>query len=250
MFFRKKKPQVEPYFGKIEVFSRHCIYSNISHHKKRPLGFSKEKCFQNLMETFDPSKANITFFLDTATGDASNYFLPNDKTIHIHEGTESGSFLRMLDHVVNLSLHPETILYFVEDDYIHKAGWLDILQEGFSIQEADYVTLFDHRDKYFSLYDKLTSRLFITPSCHWRTTPSTTQTFATRYKTLQRDMAIHRKYSTNRKISADHQKFLHLGKKGALLISSIPGFSTHAEPEFASPMTDWESLLNQQLGSI
>jgi hypothetical protein len=248
MFFRKKQTQtISSFSGKIEVFSRHCVFSSISHKKKRIYGFSKERCYQNLMETIDLREANITHFLDTVGGDAP--FLPAENTIKISEGTESGSFLRMLEYVISLSLHPETIIYFVEDDYIHRPGWVSVLKEGFQIPGVDYVTLYDHHDKYFfPIYTKLTSRLYATQSCHWRTTPSTTHTFAMRYKTLLRDQAIHRKYSEHRKISADHEKFLQLGKKGAVLISAIPGWSTHAEPEFASPTIEWEKLIIQQTG--
>ncbi len=247
MFF-SKKPHIPVFPGKIEVFSRHCPLSSASSHKKRIPGFSKVGCYQNLMETIDLNRANITHFLDVAGGNAD--YLPK-QTIQINEGTEAGSFLRMLEYVISLPLNPETIVYFVEDDYIHKPLWVNILQEAFEIPNIDYVTLYDHNDKYFfPIYAKLTSQLFVTPSCHWRTTPSTTQTFAMRFKTLIRDLSIHRKYSTNRKISADHEKFLHLGKKGAVLISSIPGWSTHAEPEFASPTIDWAKFFTQQVGIV
>ncbi|HSX14021.1 MAG TPA: hypothetical protein VLE96_06365 [Chlamydiales bacterium] len=248
MFFRKKTEiHVPAYSGKIEVFSRHCVFSSISHKKKRITGFSKERCYQNLMKTIDLKDANITHFVDTAGGDAP--FLLPEKTIKMSEGTEAGSFLRMLEYVTSLSLHPETIVYFVEDDYIHRPGWVGVMKEAFQIPNIDYVTLYDHHDKYFfPIYAKLTSRLFATQSCHWRTTPSTTQTFAMRFKTLLRDQSIHCKYSKNRKISADHEKFLHLGKKGSILISSIPGWSTHAEPEFSSPTIEWEQLIIQQSG--
>lgn len=230
---------------KVEIFSRHCIFSSVSHHKKRLSGFSKEGCYQNLIDTLDPKKANITYFLDVAKG--TDHFLPKGNVIEINEGTESGAFLRMLDYVAKMKFHPDTILYFVEDDYLHRPGWLDVLLEGFSIPEADYITLYDHKDKYFfPMYKELKSRLFVTPTCHWRETPSTTQTFATRFKTFIRDLPIHKKYSEGRDISQDHEKFLALGKQGAMLISSIPGFSTHAEPEFASPCINWESLLTKE----
>lgn len=233
------------YPEKIEVFSRHCIFSTISHKKKRLSGFSHEKCYRNLLETIDPSKANLTFFLDTAGKEKGSHYLDHEKIVFMNEGTEGGSFLFVLNYVLNLSLHPETICYFVEDDYIHREGWVKVLQEAFTIPGVDYVTLYDHKDKYFfSEYRSLQSQIFITPSCHWRTTPSTTQTFAVKFKTLQRDYEIHKKYSEGRKISLDHKKFLHLGRKGAVLVSSIPGWSTHAEPEYASPCIDWESFLN------
>jgi len=240
MFWSRKR--------KIEVFSRHAFFSSVSQHKKRIAGFSHEACYRNFLDTFDFNKANLTFIFDHAKGSFSNHFLKGEKNvIEISEGTEAGAFLRLLDFVSNLALHPETILYFVEDDYLHRPGWIDILLEGIEI--ADYVTLYDHKDKYF-LYPDLKSRLFVTPSCHWKTIPSTTQTFALRFKTLQRDLSIHRQFSSGRAISADHEKFCHLGEKRAMLISPIPGWSTHTEPDFASPCIDWEPFFQRRISHV
>ncbi len=229
----------------IEIFSRQAFFSSISCHKKRPSHFSHERCYRNLLETFEAHKAHLTFFFDAAKGPLAEYFLSSETTypiIQIQEGSEAGSFLRLLDYVSGLDLDPEAILYFVEDDYLHRPGWIDILLEAFQIPGVDYATLYDHRDKYF-LYPKLTSRIFVSASCHWRTTPSTTNTFAVRFKTLLRDLPIHRKFSRGRDISADHDKFVRLQKRGALLISPMPGWSTHAEPDFASPCIPWENFL-------
>lgn len=226
--FRKKVIKGPPQ-PTIELFVRHCNYSSASAHKKRPEGFSKLACHQNLLDTID-ERVHPTFFLDTAV--EGDHFLKG-RAMEIKEGTEAGSFLRMLSYVEQLPLHPDTIVYFLEDDYLHRPGWIDILFEGFSL-DADYVTLYDHRDKYTD-YPKLASQLFLTSSCHWRTTPSTTNTYAMRFSTLKQDLSIHRRFSLGRAISADHDKFCYLTKKGAVLISPIPGYSTHAEPEFASP---------------
>lgn len=253
MFWKPKKAPVPPPAsgripGRIEVFSRQAFFSSISRHKKRLPHFSHERCCQNLLETFDPGKGNLTFFFDAAKGPLAEHFLKNETRypiIQIQEGSETGSLLRLLDHVSRLDLDPEMILYFVEDDYLHRPGWMDILLEAFQIPGVDYVTLYDHRDKYF-LYPKLTSRIFATASCHWRTTPSTTNTFAVRFKTLLRDLPIHRKFSAGREISADHDKFIRLQKQGGLLISPMPGWSTHAEPDFASPCIPWENLLTSR----
>src|SRR5262249_45860983 len=156
-------------------------------------------------------------FFDSARGPLSEHFLKKEKNvIEIQEGTEAGSFLRLLDHVSNLDLHPETILYFVEDDYIHRPGWLEVLLEGINL--TDYATLYDHKDKYF-LYPGLTSRIFASRTCHWRTTPSTTNTFGCRFKTLLKHLPIHRKFSMDRSISSDHEKFCQLAAEGAILIS-------------------------------
>lgn len=234
MFFWKRKKIKGPPQPVIEVFVRHCNYSSASAHKKRPAGFSREACHRNLLATSD-SRVHFTYFLDTAK--EGDHFIQLE-AIKIKEGTEAGSFLRMLEHVEGLTLHPDTIIYFLEDDYLHRPGWIDALFEGFST-EADYVTLYDHRDKY-TIYPKLQSKIWVTPSCHWRSTPSTTNTYAMRFSTLKRDLHIHRRFSLERKITADHDKFCFLKKRGAMLISPMPGFSTHAEPEFASPCVDWE----------
>ena len=248
MFWKRKKKQSERSApsGKIHVFSRHCLFSSISQHKKRLPHFSHELCYQNLLETIDRERTHLTFFLDVAKGPRESHFI-REEVIETNQGSEAGSFLALLDHVMGLHLPPETILYFVEDDYLHRPGWVEILLEGFSVPEADYVTLYDHRDKYFAPdYRTLTSQLFVTKSCHWRTTPSTTQTFATRVQTLQRDLPLHRRYSTGRPISADHDKFCHLSRRGVKLISSMPGWATHMEPEFASPCFDWGTLLKPE----
>ncbi len=247
MFF--KRPQhPKPIFGKLEVFARHCYASKISSHKERPPGFSQEKCFRNLLSTIDRSKANLTCFLDTPPYVSHFVDTEEDPVIRFERGSEAASFLYLLEHIASLSLHPDTIIYIVEDDYLHRAGWAEVLLEAFSLPGVDYVTLYDHRDKYFDpSYRKLTSKLFATESCHWRTTPSTTNTFATRFQTLVDDLKIQKRYSLNRTISADHQKFIALQKKGRMLVSSVPGFSTHAEPKFASPCTDWNLYLEEEL---
>jgi hypothetical protein len=234
---------------KMEVFVRHCYASSASAHKARFPQFSRERCYHNLVSTLNDSDVNLTFFLDTAQATGSAHFLKEQKrfpVIEIKAGTEALSFLSMLDHVLQQEYDPDTIIYFLEDDYIHKPDWISILREGFSIPGVDYVTLFDHRDKYlFPQYQNLQSRIFHTQSCHWRTTPSTTNTYAMRFRTLQRDAELHRSFSSNRAITADHEKFCALSAQGAVLISSIPGWATHDEPEFASPCADWQNVLDQ-----
>lgn len=241
MFWKKNR--------KIELFVRHCNFSEVSQHKNRLPGFSRQKCHDNLLATLDRSKVNVTFLLDTFhPSETPHFILQQDEfpVIEIKQGTETGSFLYLLDHVANLKLAPETIVYFLEDDYLHRENWVDILHEGFSIPQASYVTLYDHRDKYFLAdYQELSSKIFISPSCHWRTTPSTTNTYAMRHATLLRDLAIHQQFSQGRRITADHEKFLELGRQGKVLISSIPGWSTHIEDRLTSPCIDWESFFTK-----
>lgn len=233
--------------SKIEVFVRHCHFSSISAHKERLPRYSREKCHQNLMETADLSRVNFTFLLDAFQPMQEPHFIRQEKRFPLIEfkaGSETGSFLFLLDHVVNQRFSDDTIIYFLEDDYLHRPGWVDVMLEGFSLPRADYLTLFDHGDKYvLSQYENLQSLIYPTASCHWRSTPSTTNTYAMRLATLKKHFEIHQAFSRGRKISADHEKFLRLGEMGAQLISSIPGYSTHVEKGALSPAHDWQKYL-------
>lgn len=248
--FLKKKAAFGVSEEPIEVVARHCVYSSISQHKKRFEGFSREACFLNFLETVKGERARVRYFLD---GMRKGHFLAGvDEVLERRSGSEARAFLDLLEYLEGMKWEAGTIVYIVEDDYLHRPGWVEVLREGFGVEGADYVTLYDHCDKYFfPEYRKLQSRVFATKTCHWRSVPSTTNTFAVRYGTLMEDLKVHRKYSLGRKISADHQKFCALGRKGRMLISAIPGWSTHAEPDFASPCFDWNKLLeSSQKGGL
>jgi hypothetical protein len=215
----------------IEIFVRHCNYTSVSAHKNRLPNFDKERCLKNLLSTIvGHPKINITFFLDTFHPMQGMHFLHKQgiyPVIEFKGGSEAVSFL--------------------EDDYLHRPDWPVILREGFTIPGIDYVTLFDHRDKYlFPQYIDLKSKIFHTQSCHWRTTPSTTNTYAMLFQTLQKHIDFHRCFSLGRTITADHEKFCKLAEEGSVLISSIPGYSTHVEEEYASPCTDWSRFLQNE----
>ena len=47
---------------------------------------------------------------------------------------------------------------------------------------------------------------------------------------------------TNTKHPNDFQMFLELRDKGELLITSIPGYATHGETAWLSPLTDWSKI--------
>lgn len=234
----------------IEIFVRHCHYSSAGAHKRRFSNFSRELCLENLLSTIaGHEKINTTFFLDTFHPMQRTHFLSRQSLYPIIEfkaGSEAASFLYLLEHVHRQKFPPETIIYFLEDDYLHRHDWPIVLREAFALPSIDYVTLFDHKDKYFlPQYLDLKSKIFHTDSCHWRTTPSTTNTYAMLFKTLQKHIDIHRCFSLGRTITADHDKFCKLADEEAILVSSIPGYSTHIEVDFASPCSDWEKILQE-----
>lgn len=230
---------------KIEVFLRHCYYSKIQEqpNKERPSWWSKEKVLQNFKNTLNPETTNYTIIYDEFYGKIKDTFLSQEENVHIiSAGGEAKSFLRTLEHILKQEFDDETIIYFLEDDYVHRPNWDVILQEGFELP-VSYVTLYDHKDKYTDMYRDLMSKILITENSHWKPVPSTTNTFATKFRTLKEDAKIHYQYSFNVEPTADHQKFLELNQKGKYLISCLPGYSTHCVNEWVSPCIDWSQYL-------
>lgn len=230
---------------KIEVFLRHCYYSKIQEqpNKERPEWWNKEKVFENFKNTLNSQTTNYTIVYDEFYGKINDTFLAEEPNVHlINAGGEAKSFLQTMNYVLQQNFDDETIIYFLEDDYLHRPNWDVILQEGFNLP-ISYVTLYDHRDKYTEMYSDLMSKILITQNSHWKPVPSTTNTFATKFKTLKEDKIIHFQFSTNVEPTADHQKFIRLNQEGKYLISCLPGYSTHCVKEWISPCIDWSQYI-------
>jgi hypothetical protein len=230
---------------KIYVYLRHCYYSKIqeSPGKQRPFWWDKEKVFENFKSTLNSDTTNYSIVYDEYYGKIKDTFLSTETNAHIiNEGGEAKSFLKTLQYIQTQNHSPEDIIYFLEDDYVHRPNWDKILLEAFTLP-VSYVTLYDHNDKYGEYYSEFRTKVFHTESSHWMATPSTTNTFATKYSTLLEDIKIHTKYSTGVEPSADHYKFLELSQNGRVLISSLPGYSTHCQEHLLSPCIDWEKYL-------
>lgn len=230
---------------KIEVFLRQCFYSKLQEHptRERPDWWDKERVFQNFKKTLNKETTNYTIIYDEFYGKVSDTFLKDENNVHtIKAGGEAKSFIETLKFISSKSFDENTIIYFLEDDYVHKPNWDKILIEGFSLP-ISYVTLYDHGDKYQSMYRDLMSKILITENSHWRPIPSTTNTFATKYQTLIEDYHIHEEFSKNIEPTADHQKFIKLNQMGRYLISCIPGYSTHSHSKYLSPCIDWKQYL-------
>jgi hypothetical protein len=233
----------------IRIFQRHCNFSSNSHHKPRPEWFDREKIFDHLISTLD-DRVEFTAFHDSGNGSIDDHFLKNKDINKISQkgGNDAQSFLNLLNYVIKQDYNDEDIIYFLEDDYLNKPGWINILLEGFEYIEADYYTLYDHPDKYWpQIWDKIQSYILTSPSVHWRTTTSTTNTYACKLKTLKKHFDIHVQYcDLVEKWTKDHAKFTHLWSIGSNLLSCIPGYSAHCEPAYLSPITDWGKVLNKK----
>ena len=230
---------------KIHLFQLHCNFSELSQHKPRPDWFDREKIFDLLIPTLD-ERVEYTAFHDSGNGGIKDHFL-NGKDVNkisVNGGSGAHSFLNLLNYVIEQNYNDEDIIYFLEDDYLHKPGWIDVLLDGFKYIEADYYTLYDHPNKYhLGIVDKFPTHLFVTPTAHWRTTMSTTNTYACKFKTLKQHFDIHVQYcDLVAKWVKDHDKFTHLWNIGSNLISCIPGYSTHVEGNMLSPTINWSKI--------
>ncbi len=150
---------------------------------------------------------------------------------------------------------PDDHIYFIEDDYLHLPQARTVLLEGLTI--SDYVSLYDHPDKYqpgvnpFVQDGGETGKILLTPSCHWKTTNSTTMTFAVKARTLNEDMPVWLE-STSQGYPNDFEAFQKLSGigswenqifgKGRRLITPIPGFATHTETAWLSPLQNWNQV--------
>jgi hypothetical protein len=159
-------------------------------------------------------------------------------------GHGAGTFNLALDEALR---EPDwQVIYFLENDYLHKPNSDKIILEGLELG-ASFVSLYDHPDKYlppsqggnpYCEGGAEDTRVYLTESTHWKITNSTTMTFATTEPNLRRAEKTLRKY-TQGTYPEDFKMFLDLREQGELLISSIPGYATHGETAWLSPLTDW-----------
>lgn len=141
----------------------------------------------------------------------------------------AGSFQLALEMAIE-SNKDDDLIYFIEDDYLHKHEAPKMLEEG--IKRADYVTLYDHPDKYTRYYNMGEySKVIKTESSHWRFTASTCMTFASKVKTLKEDMEVWKKHTSDTH-PWDHKIFVELGEKGRKLAVPIPGAACHTDLTF------------------
>jgi hypothetical protein len=231
----------------LRIFVRHCLFSEASAHKSRPEDFQRKKLHEQLLHSLIGVKCSLTMLVDK-NGKEEKHFIELDEYKNTNEdpgkvdysyffldaGCEAKSFLQTLDFLDKQSKDPFTvfaptdIIVLLEDDYAVQPGWTNLICEG--IHFADYVTLYDHPDKYqLEMYRGLQSKVFKGQERHWRTTPSTTNSFAVRLKTLLEDASIQKEFSTDVQITRDHAKFLRLWALGRTLVSCLPGAWSHEE---------------------
>lgn len=230
----------------------HIFYriSDQGYKKVKPGYINNENCLKNFCTIFHEYLDNIFVIADNISHDTLamiNRYVNNSNIIHTAIGNGAGTFNLALDKA--LLLPADEVVYFVENDYLHKSHSPHILLEGLSLNPA-FITLYDHPDKYidpsnggnkFCVGGSENTRVYITKSCHWKITNSTTMTFASKVAILKKHEGTLRKW-TQGSHPHDFQMFIELMQKEAFLISPIPGYATHGETAWLSPLTDWSQI--------
>lgn len=222
--------------------------SDAGYNKVKPDYINNELCLKNAVNVFNDAEWSIIADNTSAeTNSMIELYIPKNQINHVSIGHGAGTFNLALDEALQHS--DDEIIYFIENDYLHKPESQKIIQEGFGLG-ASFVSLYDHPDKYLDPTQggnpyceggAEDTRVYLTNSCHWKITNSTTMTFAAKVSTLKRVESILRKH-TSTSHPNDFQMFLELRNLNELLITSIPGYSTHGETAWLSPLTEWNKI--------
>lgn len=218
---------------------RHC--SEHPGTKPRPVWFTKEGALDSILRDVPPADCTVVFDGEDPPPYLHRAAEKGVRVVAGRFGSDARSMLAATKVVLDAGWDDGDVVYFVEDDYAHAPGWAAVMKEAFRHDVADYVTLYDHPDKYDGVvYPGLRADLRATPSRHWRSTPSTTNTWATRVGRLKRDLPVHAAFSrASAAHHIDHEKFVALRESGARVASCIPGMSTHCHLPLLSPVVAW-----------
>ena len=222
--------------------------SDAGYKKEKPDYINNENCLKNAIRVFGNADWSvIADNISSETNDMIQKYKSQDHIQYVSVGHGAGTFNLALDKA--LQFPDDEIIYFIENDYLHKPESQKILEEGFELG-ASFIALYDHPDKYLSPSKggnphceggAEDTRVYLTKSTHWKITNSTTMTFAAKVSTLKRIEPILRKY-TQGSYPDDFKMFLELREHNELLITPIPGYSTHGENAWLSPLTDWSQI--------
>ena len=238
---------------------REDLYSSRSRdpNKKRPKWFSNELCFKSLAKSILESNYSIDCQV-LIWYDGTEEDLNTDPVIAIaselaketkvsllrkdysHSGNNAGESLSWGEMATyTLQQFNTDIIYFVENDYIHRTHAVDGLFEIFnSSEQISYLSLADHLDYYhLPIHEKRMTSLRYSRNYIYREVFTTTGTFAVRYNVFLEDLPVF----LDAKV--DFRAFTHLtGIKGRILVAPLPALAGHCMTNLLPPAVNWDSV--------
>lgn len=237
-------------FNKIHIFLRQTNHNK--QNNNRPPWFDYEKCFNNLLKTSNKNFVDITVVFD---GDTKNHFINKYSGFELFEinAPAPGNFtsiIKLCEIIKEKNLPETTIIYILENDYIHIPYWDEIVLDLYNLTDGNhYTTTFDHADKYlftldrqdeWGMYKNLTSKIYISNYRHWRDIPLACSCYIMSKRIFDED------YDILSQGLADNTTYGIITKRsGRAILSPIPSLSTHAENPFVAPVINWEQIINK-----
>lgn len=231
-----------------------CLYYRIcdqGYVKEKASYITKENCLANALACFPLSKVEWHVLADNVCDETYAMickYIPKENIERVKVGHGAGTFRHVYEEAIQQD--DNTLVYFLEDDYLHCTKSLETLIEAAQSGMADYMTLYDHPDKYmwnspnpYVVNGGEKSKVLFIGGHHWKTTNSTTMTFAAFADTLKHDKKHFWRW-TETKHPYDFHLFMELKKfAGRKLISPIPSLSTHGDVTSLAPGVNWEGLV-------
>lgn len=224
--------------------------------KSRPPYYSKLLCLKSLLRAASrlPHRPHLTFVNDgPIPADRLSVMEKWGEVISLPGVGNSPSYREVLK--LALRLPPDAVVYLAEDDYLYTEHALDKLRGALTeLPHADYVSLFDHLDRYTRSDDVRggRSRIYVAAGHHWRTVDSTCLTFGARVGRLKRDAWIHQLCTLPRtprdrviwRLTQGRGLFaLKFPKR--TLIGPVPSLATHMDPHGLAPNIDWQRVARE-----
>jgi hypothetical protein len=220
----------------IYILYRHTNHSGFG--KNRPDWFSYEKSLNNILSTIE----GLDFIKFHLMFDGECNIV--DSRIHHTEvfkgGSDWASYCYTWNYAKALPLADDDYIYIAENDYAFIPGWPYKLKELIdTYDDLDYITLYDHSDKYNPLvYPNLHTYLYVTKTHHWRWVPNTTGSIIFSKRILNEDYDIH----TSNPSDFGRFEFLR-NTKSRNVLSPVPSLATHCEVEHLAPTINWEKII-------
>tara|TARA_R110000868_G_scaffold230537_2_gene483712 strand:+ start:322 stop:1017 length:696 start_codon:yes stop_codon:yes gene_type:complete len=230
---------------KIHIFYSHYNVTKTDY-KNRPHWFDYEKCFINLLDTIK-NKDNVILNVAMDGKVDDNWIGKYKESYNIYEfkgGNMEVVTKNIYKIIKDYQCDKNDLIYILENDYLHVNNWTEKVIDLFSTyNNLNYASLYDCIDKYtHPMYDDLVSKLVITETTHWKTTPSTCGSYVVPKKIILEDYDDQTGVTTP---IGDHHKWLFLNEtKNRFVLSPIPGLSTHCMEGLLSPTIDWKQINN------
>jgi len=229
--------------------------SDNSYDKNKLEWATKEYCLKNFVDKFYNHKDQITIIADTISDETLDMiykYISNENVIK----TQYGHGALSLNFAITESqtLSDNTIVYFVEDDYLHKDNSDIIINDGLNNIGSNFISLYDHPDKYLNPSEggnpycsgrSEVSRVYLGEYSHYKLTNSTTLTFGAKVSSIKQFLPTLNKWTSEKHESHypyDYYMFSELITNGATIITPIPSYSTHIETRWLAPLTKWQDV--------